>query len=752
MTALTVLVCQPGFRAAKLYRATARDDYDAGMWFTVERWPCQSFDDLARALARLATDPTRFLVRGEPTDFADLTRPRRRTSAQPPAEFRDVPTPLLWLDLDKLDFPWSPDDLPATAHRLRTLLGFPDAPCHVQLSAGAHPDKPLRAHVAFWLSHPVDCVTLRQWAKSAPVPVDDSLFTPVQPHYTADPLFTDGAEDPIRPHPRSTTLPGHTPPTIELPLADLLDAPDRYQSIMQTLGDGPRLKGFHDVLLRAVAAYVRGSGTAFESLKQDIRARVERAPKDRHSPEYLENLTSDRTLDALIASARAKFTPTADALFTPQEVESFGPDILRRLILQHGNTRYIFDPNGPTWIPTPTADARTALRERCARFPIAWTSPDGRLKRLADIEHEHGSVLTQSTLYDLNASLASLETLPHGLRLRLPTGRPTFLPEPEYSPAVDAWIETLSRPDIVRIYLRDFLRFDLPLFVLLLTGEPSSGKSSFARALTSFWCRGWVDLTSLLPSRAHPAPWTADLLECPFTVAPEGLPPRTPAAALRSLVGDAVTAIRRKYTDDAHLLGFLRVLVVANPDAAGIVLDDGDDENAFAATAARFQHVKTTPASVQAWDYRSFVVDGALVRHAAHLALQPIPADRPRFGAHEDPTYTRQLALASDAAQAVLGWLLLALAAPGATKVLPRALERAHAGLRLTAADVHAEWRSYPQAVDRPSLRALRAAWRVIAPGDIVTRETIEEHCHATGAAVPLAVARIGEVHLTAAQ
>jgi hypothetical protein len=730
-SAVTVLVCAPGHRAAKRFHTAGCDDYDAGGIFTVERLPTDGISTLSAHLTRLAHDPTRFVIRGEPTDFSDLSRPRRRTSTPPDPQFRDVPSQLLWLDIDgAADIPWHPSDLPAAADRVRTALGpaFAHAACHLQLSASARPDSPLRAHIAFWLDTPLDCPALRQWAKRSPIPVDPHIFTPVQPHYTANPLFIRGAHDPIHPYPRHTFVAGDPVVLLELPIEDLLlDAPERYRQLMQTLGDGPRLKGFHDIVLRGVAAYVRGGGLLFDSLKQDIRARVERAPKDNHTPEYLAKLTSDRTLDALISSARQKFTLASDEPYTQQELNAFGPEILQRLILCRNPTRYVFDPARTTWDPFSPADARTALRERCSRFPISWHHTDGKLKKLADLEHEHSTTLSADSLLDLNATQAILEPIPNGHRLRLPAGRPTSTPVPAFSLAVDAWIDTLSRSDIVRTYLRDFLRFDLPLYILVLTGPKGTGKSSFAQALAQgFWGRGWTDLADLLPSRHRPVPWTADLLQCPFAVAPEGLP-RVHAAALRALVGDSRTTIREKYRADAHLLGHLRALVLANPGEAGLDLDDGDDPDAFAATAERLQHVETTSASVEAFDYHTFVHEGALVRHAAFLADSPPPERRPRFGAEPDPAFARRLALASESAQTLLQWLALALTSPGTCPRLPAALDAAKGGpLRFSAGDIHAGWHSYPQAPQRPTMRALRSAWRAIAPGDLLTRDGLE--------------------------
>jgi hypothetical protein len=61
-----------------------------------------------------------------------------------------------------------------------------------------HPTKPgLRAHIWFWLSTPRTSATLKAWAKRAELPVDHSVFNPVQIHYTAAPYFEPGVRDPV---------------------------------------------------------------------------------------------------------------------------------------------------------------------------------------------------------------------------------------------------------------------------------------------------------------------------------------------------------------------------------------------------------------------------------------------------------------------------------------------------------------------------------------------------------------------------
>lgn len=758
MTAVTVLrAVSPGARAAKRFTPVGVEPYYAGYLFVPERHPVDGIRPLSALLTALERDPSRLVIRGEPADFTDLTRPRPRDATH----YRPAPTNVLCIDLDGIESPdpWPLDDLPTVAHRARGLLGptFANTTTHIQLSASARPNAPLRAHLWFWSDRPLSDQELRQWAKSAPIKIDKSLYTAVQPHYVAAPIFVDGVPDPIAPFPRSALVLGETN-LLSFPLPEpATPLPKAYLQIIKKLGDGPGLEGGHTVTLPATWAYVHAGGVDDDAVIADIQARGAQVRWDKHAPDEVARLLSTDTLQALLTSARQKYLNSNAPLFTPTELDAFGDVWPHKLVLVLGAARYVFDPRAKEWIPFTASAARTAMQEHQSRFPIVWVEPNGRLKRLPDLEHDYGTALTGETVHDLCASAPIVEpdpSHPNGHRLRLPAARRRQI-APAFEPAVHRWLETLSRPDIVRIWLRDLVRFEVALFGLVLTGPRGSGKSGFASALSyAYWGTGYTDAASIFPPRRgyfQTLPWTHRMLECPLVCAPEGCP-RVDASQLRTFLGDSQTTIRTKGIPDTVLHGFPRLLVCANPSNAGLVLEGDVEQDELDATAERLQHVTTGPHSAAAFDWPTFGPGGALARHAAHLALEPVPANRPRFGADPDPAFARALVFASDVAQAALTWLLFALASPGATKTLPKRLDDARHGLRLTAAEVHAEWHAYPAAPPRPSVRALRAAWRVIAPGDVVTRATIEEHCHATGAALPLAVARIGEQHLTAAQ
>ncbi|MFB1018246.1 MAG: hypothetical protein QMC46_09180, partial [Burkholderiaceae bacterium] len=85
-----------------------------------------------------------------------------------------------------------------------------------------------------------------------------------------------------------------------------------YENILAQLGDGLGGEGFHNPLLRGVASHVSVCGrekaeASRESLKVDLRERIDAADSSNHTFEEIERYKSDAVLDGLIDSAIEKF-------------------------------------------------------------------------------------------------------------------------------------------------------------------------------------------------------------------------------------------------------------------------------------------------------------------------------------------------------------------------------------------------------------------------------------------------------------
>ena len=75
---------------------------------------------------------------------------------------------------------------------------FWDIDCHYQFSSsmGISAAK-IKVHLWYWLDGKVNDAEMKAWLNNADTTVDLSLFRPVQPHFTAKPIFIDGAVDPL---------------------------------------------------------------------------------------------------------------------------------------------------------------------------------------------------------------------------------------------------------------------------------------------------------------------------------------------------------------------------------------------------------------------------------------------------------------------------------------------------------------------------------------------------------------------------
>jgi hypothetical protein len=203
---LTVLECTEGHRAAKLYHDpdTEPDPYDAGILFRVESLPIASLDDLAEALDGLRHDPRCMVIRGKLRADAvpnpkGLHLRRCVDRAGDVAAFEHAPHRHIMLDADNTKTPFDASDPTGSVEAWRGTLpvGLRTAGLVFQFSAKQHLSATVRGHAWFWLSEPLGDAPLRCWATRHGF--DGSVFNPVQPHFTSDPIFPEGCADPLAP-------------------------------------------------------------------------------------------------------------------------------------------------------------------------------------------------------------------------------------------------------------------------------------------------------------------------------------------------------------------------------------------------------------------------------------------------------------------------------------------------------------------------------------------------------------------------
>ncbi len=205
---LTVLTSLDGVATKTFHSNGLIEPYRAGKRFFVEERECSSLSDLFRHLRSLESCYSCLVIRGALIAPVAIGQQVKRRSNGPSATFKDVPRNFVMLDIDGVPVPAGID--PTSAEALaRVVALLPPEFRNVSFiaqwssSAGLKPGV-IKVHLWFWLETPRTSAELRAWANRLPCLangkplIDPAVFNPVQPHYTARPIF-DGVTDPV-PH------------------------------------------------------------------------------------------------------------------------------------------------------------------------------------------------------------------------------------------------------------------------------------------------------------------------------------------------------------------------------------------------------------------------------------------------------------------------------------------------------------------------------------------------------------------------
>ena len=197
--------------------------YDAGYEFLTARLPREgsidSIDDLSDLLTSAEDEPDWFAIRGELRSRQQYVDNVNRQYLEK-NEFPHWMEPSggqnwIMMDIDGMDLPFwfsGREDLPELAEWVAEQLPecFHGVSFHYHYSSSAGLVKvaedlyrpgfdSVRVHLWFVLDRYVCSQSIRRWVKkrgSKEMPMDPAPFNPVQPHYTADPVF-EGGKDPI---------------------------------------------------------------------------------------------------------------------------------------------------------------------------------------------------------------------------------------------------------------------------------------------------------------------------------------------------------------------------------------------------------------------------------------------------------------------------------------------------------------------------------------------------------------------------
>lgn len=180
--------------------------YDDAASFKVREKPVSDIASLSALLTELQDKPQRCMIHGQFVG-KDKAQPGKvaGTYVRNNANFIDQPLHSFMLDIDKFKPSFGdPVDEPEICilEFLRKVLGDQanGVSFHWQLSSSAGQASNrdvLKAHVWFWLEAPRKCSELYEWAKMIGPQVDKVVYRRAQIHYTANPIFEEGRDDPV---------------------------------------------------------------------------------------------------------------------------------------------------------------------------------------------------------------------------------------------------------------------------------------------------------------------------------------------------------------------------------------------------------------------------------------------------------------------------------------------------------------------------------------------------------------------------
>lgn len=207
---ITVLTChENGKKAVKKFSMVdgkiQKVAFNAGTLFTHTAMPVSGLEELAKTIEEISNDPKKFVIKGQIKE--NMPEVVRRKLHEPLAAFDSVSRPYVMLDIDKVDCPayfdpavnaeeaiaWIKDMLP---------VPFRDACCYYRFSSSqnVHKDeskgRTLSVHLWFWCDREVSDTEWKSYFRLQNGPVDMAIFSAVQPHYTAKPIF-EGMPDPL---------------------------------------------------------------------------------------------------------------------------------------------------------------------------------------------------------------------------------------------------------------------------------------------------------------------------------------------------------------------------------------------------------------------------------------------------------------------------------------------------------------------------------------------------------------------------
>jgi len=166
--------------------------------FKVKTAEITGWPDLVKLLQSLHKNPKRSIIRGKLTgNISEKPGTFVRTNAN----FSDQPLHWFMIDVDGFEPGFAlPTDPAAVIEFIEEVLPpcFHKASYYWHMSSSAGQSSKLKCHIHFISKTAYTSAQMGVWAKQIGKQVDSALYRRVQHHYTADPIYEEGREDPVK--------------------------------------------------------------------------------------------------------------------------------------------------------------------------------------------------------------------------------------------------------------------------------------------------------------------------------------------------------------------------------------------------------------------------------------------------------------------------------------------------------------------------------------------------------------------------
>jgi hypothetical protein len=353
------------------------------------------------------------------------------------------------------------------------------------------------------------------------------------------------------------------------------------------------------------------------------------------------------------------------------ELESFGPAIAKRWIIQRGGSFYFFvngGYEGPYTKDDVLGAADRALAPAIsAGVSLYRVSKDGGVvpKSAVELVRQYGTV-AQKTVLDLRAQVARYDDAE---RTIIEAPCPMRKIKPTFHQEIDDWLFLMAgdKYEDLKTWLAAVTYLQEPCVALFLTGLKGTGKSLLALGVSRIW-------TTSRPTPLEEvfSDFNETLASCPLCFADEQLPKDhrgfAKNADLRIHIQATRRPLKRKFQPNATLEGATRTIVAANSED---VLSTQENLSAFDIDAIidRYFHI-LTQAEANAYlanTNTSRWVEGDLIAEHVLWLVDNHPWERRgRFLIKvEDQGLQRQLVTRTGVRSSICQWLVGYLLSPG---------------------------------------------------------------------------------------